>query len=74
MTAPAICVRSNIGDFPVMLNLEGAARLLNISRPTLARMLERGTIEGRKGGTRWVIPTQSVLRYLSIDSEVMVNV
>ena len=64
-------VARQLGDkkYPVYMNLEKAARLVGVSRPTMNKLISSGKIEAHKGGGNWVVATRSVFDYLGVECE-----
>ena len=49
---------------PEVLNVEGAARVLGVSRWTILKLVRRGDIPGVKVGKSWRFRLQALLRWL----------
>lgn len=48
-------------------SLDEVAALLRLSRPSVVEAIERGDIDGRKFGRKWIIPTAPLRKMLRVE-------
>ena len=49
--------------------LTGAAKALNISKPTMEKLVNRADFPAFKAGRRWIIPAEALSKWLQVQAE-----
>lgn len=62
ITSAADLIVSNKGDFPLLLKVSEASRLLRVGRTTVYKLIREGGLSARKIGRSIRITSDSVLR------------
>ena len=51
-------------SLPLILTVADVCRLLEISKPTALKLLNEGTLSGKKLGNKWVVDKENLKNYL----------
>ena len=60
-------MKNNWSEFPLVLTLPDVCEILNLSKPTVLRLLQEGTIKGTLIGKAWRIPKENLQKFLGVD-------